>query len=237
MLITRLDAHHKLFISLFTALITFFVSAGKISVSTQFIIVWTGFALTLTGLSWSTILSVHPIEMKKIAKVQDSNRHIIFLFILTAAMVCFFVVIILLRSTQQLKGTALTLHILLSVAAVISSWTMVHTLFVFRYAHMYYGDAPKGKLSAKGKAGASGSKEDKPSKYIEGLEFPNEPEPDYLDFTYFSFVIGMTFQVSDVVIESKSIRRLALLHSLVSFAFNTVIVALSINVISGLMSK
>jgi uncharacterized membrane protein len=99
---------------------------------------------------------------------------------------------------------------------------LVHTLFVFRYAHLYYQSRPKGKAQ---------------DKYLEGLEFPEEDEPDYLDFSYFSFVIGMTFQVSDVTISSKQIRRLALLHGLISFAFNTVIVALSINVISGMMTR
>jgi len=222
MFFTRLDAHHKLIISFAAALLIFCLSNNRISASTQFILTWTGFALIQTGLSWLTILSVHPIEMKRIAKVQDSNRRLIFVFILAAALVCLFVVVILLRSTQHLHGLALNLHILLSIAAVISSWALVHTLFVFRYAHLYYQSASKGKST---------------KKYMEGLEFPNAAVPDYLDFTYFSFVIGMTFQVSDVVISSKRIRNLVLLHSMVSFAFNTVIVALSINVISGLMSK
>lgn len=70
-----------------------------------------------------------------------------------------------------------------------------------------------------------------------GLAFPNDPEPDYLDFAYFSFVVGMTFQVSDVQITSSQIRRLALLHGLLSFGYNTVIVALSINIISGFIKK
>lgn len=70
-----------------------------------------------------------------------------------------------------------------------------------------------------------------------GLEFPNEKKPDYLDFTYFAFVIGMTFQVSDVDITSKRIRRLAWMHGVLSFAFNTIIVALTINIISGLVQK
>jgi len=69
-----------------------------------------------------------------------------------------------------------------------------------------------------------------------GIDIPEEPSPDYLDFAYFSFVIGMTFQVSDSRITSREIRRLALLHSLLSFLFNTVIVALSINVILELKS-
>ena len=70
-----------------------------------------------------------------------------------------------------------------------------------------------------------------------GLEFPNEKEPDFLDFAYFSFVIGMTCQVSDVQISSQEMRRLALVHGLLSFLFNTLILALAINLASGLFSS
>jgi len=68
-----------------------------------------------------------------------------------------------------------------------------------------------------------------------GLEFPNQKAPDFLDFAYFSFVIGMTCQVSDVQVSSQGIRRLALVHGLLSFLFNTVILALSINLASSLL--
>jgi uncharacterized membrane protein len=106
------------------------------------------------------------------------------------------------------------------MTAVIISWWLVHTVFTMRYAHLYY-TTDEGKKTPLG-----------------GLEFPgNDKEPDYLDFVYFSFVVGMTFQVSDVEISSKQIRRLAWAHGLIAFAFNTAIVALSINVISGLVSK
>lgn len=219
---TRLNAHYKLYISLFVALIIFGCSYGRISTSSEIIITWLGYAITTLFLSWLTILNVHPIEMKRIAKGQDSSGSLIFIFVLTAALVSLFVVVLLLRSTQHLSGNALTLHVLLSIVAVMCSWTLVHTTFVFKYAHVYY---------------ELDTEDVTPSDYKEGLDFPEEKEPDYLDFTYFSFVIGMTFQVSDVVINSKRIRHLALVHSLVSFAFNTVIVALSINIISGLMAK
>ena len=109
---------------------------------------------------------------------------------------------------------ALTGHILVSVLAVICSWFLVHTVFIFRYAHIYYGSG------------------DKP---VGGLDFPGDDEPDYLDFAYFSFIIGMTSQVSDVDITSSVMRRLALLHGILSFFFNAVIIALSINIISGLI--
>jgi uncharacterized membrane protein len=67
-----------------------------------------------------------------------------------------------------------------------------------------------------------------------GLDFPGEAKPDFVDFAYFSFVLGMTFQVSDVSISSKKIRRMVLWHSLISFGYNAVIIALTINVIAGL---
>lgn len=127
---------------------------------------------------------------------------------------------VLLHSAKGLSGNALTINTILSIASVACSWWLVHTIFTFRYAHLYY---------------KSSSKINSEDKYIEGLEFPNEKEPDYLDFVYFSFVLGMTFQVSDVQITSKRIRRLALIHGILSFAFNTVILALSINVISNLI--
>ena len=110
---------------------------------------------------------------------------------------------------------------MLAIGAVFISWWLVHTIFTMRYAHMYYDtDTDDGK-----------------PKEVGGLQFPDETEPDYLDFVYFSFVIGMTFQVSDVEISSREIRRLAWLHGLLSFGFNTAIVALSINVISGLVAQ
>jgi uncharacterized membrane protein len=222
MVFTKLDAHYKLLISVLVALLIFWAGQDRLSSPTQFILTWIGFSFVMNALSWLTICLTHPLEMKKIAKVQDSNRTIIFIFSLLAALSCLFVVLILLKTTKSMLGTELNLHILMSVLAVILSWGLVHTLFLFRYAHLYYEDAVQGKPNGK---------------YLEGLEYPDEKEPDYLDFAYFSFVIGMTFQVSDVEISSRRIRRLALLHSLIAFGFNTVIVALSINVISGLVTK
>jgi len=220
MKLISLDAHHKLIISVIVAAIVFGLSYGKLADAMVFMIVWVSYAFCQVFLSWITIFTIHPIEMQQQAKLQDSSRTGIFIFILGAALASLLVVLLLLKSTKELSGWELRGHILMSVASVIFSWAMVHTLFVFRYAHLYYGDPEK-----------------KGQKFAEGLQFPEEKEPDYLDFCYFSFVIGMTFQVSDVEISSRRIRRLALMHSVIAFGFNTVIVALSINIISGLTSK
>lgn len=220
--LSRLDTHHKVLLSIAAAAAAALLSFQQVTPAVQFIICWIAAAATYLCFSLITVFTVHPIEMKKMTRMQDSSRTLIFLFVLAAALVSLFVVLLLLRTTSGMKQAALTLHIVLSIAAVTCSWLLVHTLFLFRYAHLYYTGRPETR---------------KESKYTEGLDFPDEKEPDYLDFAYFSFVIGMTFQVSDVEISSRHIRRLALLHSLISFVFNTVIVALSINVISGLMAK
>ena len=89
----------------------------------------------------------------------------------------------------------------------------MHTVFGLRYAHAFYGD----------------SDEVGQDRHAGGLEFPGERMPDYFDFAYFSFVIGMTCQVSDVQITSRRMRRLALTHSVLSFGFNTVILALAVS--------
>ena len=109
-------------------------------------------------------------------------------------------------------------HVIAAIGTVILSWLVVHTVFTLHYACLYYLDP-----AAKGQGG--------------GLCFPGEQEfeADYLDFAYFSFVIGMTSQVSDIQISSRLIRRWALLHGMISFAFNAAILALSINIISGML--
>ncbi|MGZ3778066.1 MAG: DUF1345 domain-containing protein, partial [Mucilaginibacter sp.] len=207
-------------ISLVVAAIVFPLTYSTVSLPSTILITWMAFALSAILLIWITILSSHPREVQRIAKLQDSSRAMLFGFVITASMVSLLAVYFLLKSakghTANVSG-----HILLAMAAVFVSWWLVHTIFTMRYAHMYYDTVADDGTPKKGG----------------GLQFPDETQPDYLDFVYFSFVIGMTFQVSDVEISSRHIRRLAWLHGLISFIFNTAIVALSINVISGLVSS
>lgn len=172
-------------------------------------------------LSWITILNSHPLEIKKEVRAQDSGPTSLFLFTVGSALISLIGIFLLLVDTKQAQ-VDLNEHILLALACVICSWLLVQTIFLLRYAHLYYDTSIPGKHIHPLQA---------------GLEFPGENQPDYLDFAYFSFVIGMTFQVSDVQITSRNFRKLVLLHSLFSFIFNTVIVALSINVVSGIIQK
>ncbi len=210
-----LDAHHRQFISFVIALTVWFATR-PLSLPNHIIVTWISYASTILIIDWIIILSIHPKEVRKNVQLEDSSITFIFLFIIAAAFISLFAVIMLIISGKANTTGQTTEHALLAIASVSVSWWLTHTVFTLRYAHLYY-DTEDGK-----------------EEYAGGLEFPKEPNPDYLDFVYFSFVVGMTFQVSDVEISSRRIRRLAWAHGILSFIFNTVIVALSINIISGL---
>jgi len=123
-------------------------------------------------------------------------------------------VLVLLQETMPLKGAEKTSAIALALSAVVMAWLLIHTVFTLRYAHQYY-DAPTG---------------------TRPLDFPGmDDTPDYLDFAYFAFVIGMTAQTADVSVRGRAIRRTVLLHGLVAFAFNTAVVALSTGILTTLL--
>lgn len=216
----RLDAHYRLLISLAVAAVVFFFEWNKTTPPSLALFTWIGCAATIILLDWIIILSCHPQEVRKIAKLEDSSRTLLFVIILAASVASLVAIILLLKSTKGAGDRSA--HILLAILSVITSWWLLHTIFTLRYAHLYYD----------GNTDTDGVKND-----VGGLQFPGRDQPDYLDFVYFSFIVGMTFQVSDVEISSRRIRRVCILHSLLSFAFNTAILALSINVISGMVSQ
>jgi len=193
----------------------YFLARGFAVAGTAFIAAWDSFAVCLLVLIWIAIFASGIDHIRYRARTQDISRLFIFIFTIGAACASIFAVVFLLSAAKT--TTHLGLHAALSILAVIASWTLVHTVFAMRYAHAYYGEGDVGDAHAG------------------GLEFPSDDAPDYLDFAYFSFVIGMTCQVSDVQITAKSLRSLALIHGVLSFCFNTVILALTINTVSGLL--
>jgi uncharacterized membrane protein len=218
----HMPAHARLWIGLSAALITFILSGSSIP-AVRFVLTWISFSASVLLVLWATIITAEPNEVRQIAKKQDSSRPIIFLFVIVASVASMFAVIILLKDLPHSKPEAHTFHITFTIISVTLSWILIHSIFTFRYAHLFYACRTSEKGIQKELEG--------------GLQFPNDDPPDYLDFAYFSFVIGMTFQVSDIQITSRYMRRLVLLHGLLSFVYSTVIVALSINIISGLIEK
>jgi uncharacterized membrane protein len=186
------------------------------SVDSSFLIGWLTFGSVYLILSLITLLKVESTQITSHAAEEDLGVRLQFVLLLIT---CFtaFVTIIFWKTNTTGMGKHYHLDEVIFILSITISWLVVHVSFLFRYAHMYYGDHNK-----------------RYQKHIRGLDFPDDSQPDYLDFAYYSFTIGMTFQVSDVVIKSKGMRRLTLLHSLISFLFNTILIAITINEIVNL---
>jgi uncharacterized membrane protein len=151
------------------------------------------------------------------AAMQEEGEWTIFAVTVGAVAASFAAIIGEFSAVKDLPATVRGLHIGLVAATLLLSWLMTHTLFCMRYAHEYYTISP-------GRTVPDG-----------GLLFPDEAVPDYWDFFYFAMVLGMTFQVSDVQITSAKLRRLATVHGLLGFVFNTVVLALSVNIGASLL--
>lgn len=212
--LARLDAHHRFIVSLGVALVCYASFFGHLKWEKHLILSWDTFSLCLLALAWARILTAQPKVVLHTARLQHSTRKWIFVFVLTAACASLAAVFFLLRPAKDLGASNAGGHIALALATVLLAWALIHTLFALQYAYFYYCRHPKGESTA--------------------LIFPEgKVDPDYYDFAYFSFVIGMTSQVSDIQIGSKEVRRWALLHGLIAFAFNTAVLALGINIVSG----
>ena len=150
------------------------------------------------------------------AEAQQDGEWTLFFLVLAAIGISFAALIGEFGSMKAAAG-AKELKVALVAATLVLSWLLAQAVFALRYAHEFYQVSP-------GRQDVDG-----------GLAFPGEAQPDYWDFLYFSVVLGMTFQVSDVQITARKLRRLATLHGLLGFVFNTVIIALSVNLASGLL--
>ncbi|MGN7786389.1 DUF1345 domain-containing protein [Niabella sp. 22666] len=206
----------KLIYSLVPGLAAFF-ALFQLPINTRLIIAWDVFSVVLLLFYWTVFFKTDDKKLPRIVATEDDGVKIIFSIVLVAVCVSFLGVILLYQVQEETSGYKF-LQAFISLSAIVCSWILLHTIFATRYADLYFKDRKR-----------RGHDD-----HTEALMFPSPEKPDYLDFAYFSFVIGMTFQVSDVQINSKMIRRFVLLHSLISFAFNTVIVAITINVIVNL---
>lgn len=178
--------------------------------------VWTYlvFAMTFVGANAERI--------RRRAVLQDEGRFFILGLTTLAAVASIAAIVIELGAGKDLHGLPRTLHIGLAIATIASAWFFVHLMFAMHYAHEYFIERDHEKLLLADQRG--------------GIRFPGDDNPDFGDFLYFSFIIGVASQTADVSITSKEMRRISLVHSIIAFFFNTAIVALSINIASSLVS-
>jgi len=166
-------------------------------------------ALVYLGTLLRVFNRAKPDHLRRHAQAQDTGRR----GTLGSAVALSTVVLVALATELRAAKGGGALAIIIAAASIVLSWLFMNTMFAVHYAHSYYGDS----CASQG----------------EGLDFPGTQPPDYWDFVYFAIVLGMTFQVSDVQITSRPMRRTALMHSVIAFFFNVFIIAISVNIAAG----
>lgn len=167
---------------------------------------WMVGAATFVGWTWVTVWPLGPEQTAVHAGRDDRGRDLLDVLVLAAAVASLGAVAILLLDKANNSG----LDAVLSLGSVALAWLTVHTVYLTRYASLYYDGTPG------------------------GIDFNEDDEPQYSDFAYLAFTLGMTFQVSDTDLKTKVIRATALRHALLSFLFVAIILAVTINLVAGL---
>jgi uncharacterized membrane protein len=198
-------ARPRTFISMLVGIVAFFLLPGSLRPVTRLLICWDIFVALYLVLVYGMMLRSGLSHIKRNAVLQDDGRFLIPLVTVLGAFFSIAAIVFELGGTH--RGAS---QLMLATVTIALSWAAVHTAFALHYAHDYYRGTKPG-----------------------GLQFPSgdtHEHADYWDFVYFSFVIGMTAQVSDVGITDKIIRRTATAHGIISFVFNTALVALMVNI-------
>lgn len=183
-------------------------------ISTRFIVSWdVAIGIYLFFVLWmARCCNVSTIRRR--AEMLDDNQWMILLLIIVAVIASLAAIVAELAAAKSQGAHIHWQLVALTALTVLFSWSFLHSAFAFHYAHEYYGDGQ--------------------DKQLYGLEFPKEDSPDYWDFLYFSFIIGAAAQTADVNITSGYLRKIATLHCILAFFFNTVILGLTVNISASL---
>ena len=205
-------ARHRLAGSLLLGLLLLLI---PLAWPTRLLLAWCAGVTLYLLLAWSLALGYDARRTRARAQSLDPPGWVVFMLLVLAWLASVVAIALLLFSSAGPQVQAL--HVGLSMLALAASWGLIHTVFAFRYAHLYYHEALD------------------PAGGQPGLVFPGGQAPDYADFLYYALVVGMTSQVSDVQVASRKLRRLTLAQSLLAFAFNMFVLALGVNVLAGLV--
>lgn len=178
---------------------------------------WNTFCFAYLGLTLHAVAGQGPAEIRTRAAQQDQGRLTVLLLILAACVVSLAAVALELSQARHDDGLGRALRIAGAAVTLTASWLTMQTVFAVHYAHEYYTPHTE--------TGADRG----------GLAFPGGEAPDYWDFLHFAVVIGVAAQTADVAFTGKGLRRLGTAHSLIAFVFNTLILALTINLLAGLL--
>lgn len=204
-------ARPRTFIALAAGILVCLLLPGTYRLVTRLLLGWDALIAVYLALVYAMMLCNDHQHIRRAAAMQDDGRFVILLVTATGAFASIAAIVSELGTPH--RGV---LELTIAITTIVLSWAAVHTTFALHYAHDYYRNVKPG-----------------------GLQFPsggNEDHVDYWDFVYFSFVIGMTAQVSDVGITDKTIRRTATAHGIVSFIYNTALLALTVNIAASAIS-
>lgn len=200
----------RLALAIAVAIAAWLVAPGEFAARTRALLAWDLGSLVLLGFASAIIVRADSRETRRRAASYDPGRTLVWILVIAASTVSLFAAAVLVRRPHA-TGASSALYVALCVATVAISWLVTHSGFTLRYAHLFYrGDDQPG-----------------------GLEFPGGEPPDDLDFAYFAFTVAMCFQVSDVTISSRAIRRTVLAQAMLAFLYNSVILALILNLVAG----
>ena len=200
-------ARPRIFLSAALAIVVFLLLPPSLRIATRLLVAWDVAVVLYLIMLYLLMARSRVSDIRRHAADLDEGRFVILVLTITAALASLGAILAELSTSQGMTRTPLQL--ILATVTIVLSWFFIHSMFALHYAHEFYGDRG-GKHS--------------------GLNFPGEEDADYWDFVYFSFVIGMTFQVSDVAIATRPIRHVATAHGIVAFFFNAALLALVVNI-------
>lgn len=213
----------RIYICALVVVLVYVAIPSEVRVTTRALLAWNAGALLFIALVGWMMARANEASIQAQAALEDENQWLLLAVGTIAACAALAAIVAELGSVKDLAGWNKGAHITLTALTIVSAWTFIHLLYTLHYAHEYYGDI----YDESGKA-----TEDR-----KGLRFPGERNPSYADFLYFAFVIGCASQTADVETVSPAMRRTALAHGVVSFFFNTVILALTINIGAGFVGS
>ncbi|MGD0677068.1 MAG: DUF1345 domain-containing protein [Polyangiaceae bacterium] len=209
----RKHAVVRIAIALASGFAAYFMISPHVAVREALLLSWNSSGLVLLGLAWSLIVKADADTTRARASYDDPGRTIVYAIVVLTSAVSLTAATVLAGNARALSHDLQRFLVAQCVLTVALAWAVTHTAFTLRYAHLYYREDREG---------------------VGGVVLPGGEPPCFVDFAYFAFTIGMCFQVSDVTVTSRQIRRVVLLHALISFAYNSLILAFVLNLVFSL---
>jgi uncharacterized membrane protein len=212
----RHSGRRRLVISAMTGLVAAAIAAAFLPWQLAVLLAWDVAAVVVVVRAWAHVWQFTPVDTHAYATIEDNSRTLADLVLLVASSISLAGVAVAFVKANNSPSDEELMIKLVGILTILLSWVVVHTILAFKYAHAYYREP------------------------IGGVNFKShdlEPDPDYRDFAYLAFTVGMTYQVADTDLTQRKLRHVVLGHALLSFVFGSVILATTVNLIADLLNS